>query len=570
MSAPIGPSSFSDEAAEVIARWSSMKTARMNWDVLWDQCARYISPRKGDILTKNTPGQNQTLFIYDTTAEEALGIGAAGMITHICPAGEKWLRLEPKSKNATPEFKAWLDGCSDALTDIFYESNFYEGMHEDFLDALNFATSSILADEDPEMVVNFVNIPVGTFAIEENARGVVDTFAREWKWTARQAEQKWGRNNLGDMVKKVLDLNSPTDASRRFTFIHFVEPRANSTYRGGPAAGSMRPIRSCYVSVEDKKVIEEGGYYSMPYFVSRLLRSNNEVYGRGPGIQTLPKIKLLNAMVRDYLTGVEKMVNPPWLVGDDTTWQMDGRPNAQNYWDTSNPAGKPEQVSLKNNVQWAKEMIDEERQGVRRAFFNEMFQMLSNLEESKRDKTAYEVQQMVAEKLLLFSPLFGRITREKLTPIISRVFDIAARASASAWASGQDGLLPLPPENVQGQDYKVVYISKIALAIKAAENQSFATMMTLIEQAAAIDSSVVNLMKVRDGLRRVSHNIGLPSTLMRTDREVDQLTQAQQAAAQQAQQAQTAELATRSVKNLGPEAQTQAARKIIGNSQQAA
>lgn len=557
---------------DTLARWNSMKTARMNWDVLWDQCARYISPRKGNILTKITPGQEQTNRIYDTTAEEALGIGAAGLVTHIVPAGERWLRLEPKGKkNASQEYAAWLDECSERLMTVFYDSNFYETIHEDFLDGLDFGTSCMLIDEDPEAVANFVNVPVGTFAIAENARGQVDTVGREWKWSARQAEQKWGKDALGENLKKALNSSNASDKAREFHFVHFVEPRKDVTYRGGPVAGNQRPIRSVYLCVEDKNIIEEGGYYSMPYCVSRLLRSNNEVYGRGPGVQTLPRIKLLNAMVRDYLVAVEKLVNPPWLMGEDSACRMDNRANSQNYWDTSNPAGKPEQVQLKNNVQWCKEMIDEERQGVRRAFYNEMFQLLTNLDERKREKTAYEVQQMVAEKLILFSPMFGRITREKLNPTVARVMDMMVRASYPSWQNGVDGLLPIPPpEAMQGAGYNIVYVSKIALAIKAADNQAFATMMTLVEQMAAIDPTVVNLFKWKDGARRVAHNVGLTAALIRTDREADKLTAQQQEAMQKQQAAQTAEIGTKAVANLGPQAQAAAARNIIAKSGQPA
>lgn len=552
---------------DTLARWNSMKSARMNWDTLWDQCARYISPRKGNILTKNTPGEAQTNRIYDTTAEEALGIGAAGLVTHIVPAGERWLRLEPKKK-VSQEMAGWWDTAGERALEVFYESNFYETIHEDFLDALDFGTSCLLIDEDKEAVANFVNIPVGTFAIAENDRGQVDTVGREWKWSARQAEQKWGRDALGENLKKAFDSGSAADKEREFTFVHFVEPRKSVTYRGGPVAGNQRPIRSVYLCVEDKNIIEEGGYYSMPYCTSRLLRSNNEVYGRGPGVQTLPRIKLLNAMVRDYLVAVEKLVNPPWLMGEDSAFRMDNRANSQNYWDTSNPAGKPEQVQLKNNVQWCKEMIDEERQGVRRAFYNEMFQLLTNLDEQKREKTAYEVQQMVAEKLILFSPMFGRITREKLNPTIARVLDIMVRESFPFWQNGADGLLPIPPEPLQGAGYNIVYVSKIALAIKAADNQAFATMMTLVEQIAPIDPSAVNLVKWKDGFRRVGHNIGIAASLMRTDREADKITAMQQEAMQKQQAAQTAEIGTAAVKNLGPQAQAAAARNIIAKSGQ--
>ncbi len=530
-----------------------MKSARMYWLTSWDQVALYMAPRKGNILTMLTPGFPQTINLYDTTAEGAADIFAAGVVTHIMPAGEKWFRLEPKSKDASPELKAWLDEISDIAIDKISTGNFYLGAHEDTHDAGLFGSSLMFLEEGKKNLLNFVNIPVGTFAWEEDAEGMIDTVGREWKWTARQAAQKWGKDALGAAQRQVLEARDPTASSRQFTYVHFVDPRSDANYQGGPVAGLKRPVRSCYLCVEDQQVIEEGGYYSMPYFGSRLLRSNNEIYGRGPGLSVLPEVKLLNAMERDLLIAVEKNVKPGWLMPDDTSYTPDNRPDGVTYWDTSNPQGKPEQIQYKNNIDLGEMKTEQKRKRVRSAFFNDMFQMLSNIDEQKREKTAYEVQQMVAEKLILFSPLFARYTVEKLNPLLARVVDICARA----------GVFPPAPEAARGQEYEIVYTSKIALAIKAAQNQSFATMMTLVEQVAALDPSVVNVVKWRDGLRDVGRNVGLPAKWFRTDREVDAITQQQQQAAQMAQMAQTGELATRSVKNLGPTAQTEAARNIV-------
>jgi hypothetical protein len=189
--------------------------------------------------------------------------------------------------------------------------------------------------------------------------------------------------------------------------------------------------------------------------------------------------------------------------------------------------------------------------------------MLSNMEEAKREKTAYEVQQMVAEKLTLFSPMFGRITREKLNPTIARTVEAMIRASEVDWMQGRDGVLPLPPdEALNGAGYNIVYVSKIALAIKAAENQAFATMMALVTQLAEVDRSLVHVIKLREGVRRIGRNVGIPASLVRSDREVDAITAAEQKQQQAMMAAQTAELATRSAKNLGPRAQEMATEAV--------
>jgi hypothetical protein len=153
---------------------------------------------------------------------------------------------------------------------------------------------------------------------------------------------------------------------------------------------------------------------------------------------------------------------------------------------------------------------------------------------------------MVAEKLVLFSPLFARMCEEKLNPMLERAVGIAARL----------GLLPPPPpEALVDGEFQIVYTSKIALAIKAAENQSFATMIQLCEQMAQLDPSVTKVVKWRDGFRRIAANVALPSSLIRTDSEVDQLVAEEQQAMQAQMAAETASKATEAAKNLGPTAQ---------------
>jgi hypothetical protein len=537
-----------DLATETLDRWNQMKSKRQRWDTVWDLAARYCMPRKGDILSQSTFRVEPDTNIYDSTAEEACDLGAAGMMTHLMPAGEKWFRFQPKDKNASDDLRAWFDQVTDITTDAIYSSNFYLTAHEDCIDGLAFGTSAYLLDkgDNDEEPLNFTSVPVGTFCIEENCYGRVDTVGREWKWTVRQAVQRWGEDKLGEQQKKAFRSDKAAERNREFTYLHFVEPRKDSGYKGGHVSGTKRPIRSLYICIEDKQVIEEEGYYTMPYFCSRLSRTNNQPYGSGPGIKCLPETRLVNGMERDILIWIELMGNPPWLMPEDGGFTPDNRPGGITYWDSTNQNNKPEQIQMKNRPDLAEMKTEQKRERIRRAFYNDLFQMLTNMDEQKREKTAYEVQQMVAEKLLLFSPLFARYVVEKLNPMLSRVFDMLFRNGSYP---------PLPVGLQQGSGYDITYISKIALAIKAAETQSFVTMLQLIASAAAIDPSVVNVVNVRDGIRDVARNLGVSSKLIRSNRDVDRLTAQQQKALQEAQAAQTMEMATRSAKNLGPDAQ---------------
>ncbi|PWG73491.1 phage head-tail adapter protein, partial [Enterococcus hirae] len=72
----------------------------------------------------------------------------------------------------------------------------------------------------------------------------------------------------------------------------------------------------------------------------------------------------------------------------------------------------------------------------------------------RREMTAREVQERHEEKLLMLGPVIERVQNELLDPMIDRVFSIALRGNA----------LPPPPEELEGVDLRVEYISILAQA----------------------------------------------------------------------------------------------------------
>ncbi len=544
------------KAEQIIARHQSLWDESLNWRNMWDDAANYTMPHKGNIVTVASPGEDQTTGVYDTTAEESLLIFAAGLVSQLIPPGELWFRFEPSEPDASEEVKAWLDDCTSRAAKAIYGSNFYLAMHEDFLDAGFSGTSNTFLERGRTRLLNFTNVPVGTFTIAEDAEGMVNTVYREWKWTALQAQEFFGDDKLSKSLKECLADKEAPAWGKKFSFIHAVYPRAKADVREGEVEGRLRPIAACYVCVEDRVVIDESGYYEMPHAVSRLLRSRNDVWGRGPGIEVLPEIKMLNRMEQDILLAIEKHVGPGWLMPDDSAYRPDNRPNGITYWDASNQNNKPERVREESRIDLGEMKTDQKRRRIRSAFFADMFQMLTNVAESKREKTAFEVAKMLQEKMELFSPIFARLVQEKLNPLLQRVFSLMIR----------EGAFREPPMDIGdfGGSYEIAYVSKIALAVKAAENNS---LMELIEIATAMvpfDSSVAMVVDWRKAFRDVSRNRGAKTDWMRSDDDVDEMIERMQKAQEAMQAAQTAETLSKTAKNLGPEAQSAATGAMAG------
>ena len=545
------------KAERAIRTHKQMESAALNFRIRWQECSNYIQPRKGNIMTQLSPGAPQTILLWDTTAEQALLVFAAGLVSFLTPPSERWFRYQPKNEDASPEFKEWLDDCSERVAQQMAASNWYEVWHEDCLDNGCFGSSLLRCDEyqdDPDNLIGFVNIPVGTFYWREDNRGNISTTSRNWKWTAEQAAEEFGIDALSPQLRRSHDNTDPAAGATEFHFIELLQKRTKEDVIEGETIAKHRKWECLYVCVEDQAILREDGYYENPYAGCRLSRSNNEVYGRGPGLQAMPEIKMVNRMREDYAVVLERLAKPSWISPDDTAYEPDNRPDGVTFWDASKGEHyKPEQVQLKNQVQDISEMMRDSRKVIQDYFYNDMFKLLTSSEEMQREKTAYEVSQMVAERMILFAPIFGRITKEKISPMLYRVFSIMYR-------NGK--FKPLPMGIDPNLEFDVSYVSKIALAIKAIQNQAVASALQLIQSMMSIDPTVVYIVKTHEAARQVLSNSGLSTSLVRSEAEVQQLVARDQQQASRLQAAQAAMAGSQTVKNLGPQAQAQAAKGV--------
>ena len=71
--------------------------------------------------------------------------------------------------------------------------------------------------------------------------------------------------------------------------------------------------KSCYVLVEEKALLEEGGFDEFPYMVPRWQKVAGEIYGRSPSMTCLPDIKMVNQMMKTVIKAAQKLPTLPYL-----------------------------------------------------------------------------------------------------------------------------------------------------------------------------------------------------------------------------------------------------------------
>jgi len=123
----------------------------------------------------------------------------------------------------------------------------------------------------------------------------------------------------------------------------------------------------------------------------------------------------------------------------------------------------------------------------------------------------------------------------------------------------RNGLYPPPPVELNRAGYEIVYTSKIALAIKAAQNNALLEVLNIASLMQPFDQAVGAVIDWTKALRDVSRNRGLPAEWMRSEEDVAAMVAQMQQAQQAMQQMQMAESSSAAIKNMGPKAQDAAA-----------
>jgi hypothetical protein len=494
----------------VLHRHETLKNKRAPWDSFWQDAAEYCMPRKAEIMTSTTaPNTQRDAVLFDSTMIYANMVLSNGCMSYLTPADSRWFSFDPpmhlKGNDACEQY---CRRCTEVASMELANSNFYTEIHELYLDRGCFGTAVLYCEEGRRTAINFRKFDIGTFSIAEDEEGYVDTLSREFTYTARQAVQKFGLDNVSEVIKDCFESGKSEQMDREFIFIHQIFPRADDEIEFGKKDAANMPVASVYIDRDKKHLCRVSGYIEFPFFATRYLRWMNEhVYGWSPAWMALPEARQLNFLQKQMDALAELAAFPRFLVPDTHEGEVDYRAAGVTYYDANNPSALPQEWATAGKYDIGKDRVEMKRETINRCFHVDMFQMFANLE--RPQMTAREVTERASEKLVQFSPTFARLTSELYTPLLRRVWGLLSRA----------GKMPPPPKEmmVQGPDGamvpepNVVYSSRIALAIKNLENASLMSMFEMWSPIAELKPEVFDNANWDAMFRDSVRNAGLPA-----------------------------------------------------------
>lgn len=543
-----------DKAKRLCDHWQRMQSMRAPWLPQWQEIAELMAPRSAGIASKtSTPSTSKEAMLFDTTANDALMTMAGGLMSWTMPGGEPWFAYDPPRPLAkSDKVKAWAQECSEAMRYLLANSAFYTEAHEDLLNHCAFGTSCLYFNlEDGQL--RFEALNTGSYCIEENRFGVIDTLYREFEYDCQQAAQEFGEENLPPKMREILKDPDTNKAKQRFKFLHAVYPRPESERPDGVGrlASHGKAWASCYIELGEKVLVKESGFDVFPFSCGRYLKwaalEGRTAYGYGPGFAALPDTRQINfqQMMMDCLS--EKIVRPPMIVDARMDGDFVQSAGGVNLVEAGWQEPKALQIAGNGNYQVGQDRVKMRADSIMAKFHAQLFNMFANLEGVR---TATEINERAAEKIVAITPAFTRLSSEKHSPMLQGLFSMCMEA----------GLLPLPPPEAIQQVSQFVGIvptpniqfsSRLALAIKSQRSINANRAVQEIIQVAQLRPEVMAPIDWLAWGRGMARDAGMPTEYIKDEDQVKAEMAAQAKAAQQQQQMMMAEQAAKSVGHVG-------------------
>lgn len=484
---------------QVVKKFEQLKASRVNWDVYWQTLSEYFVPNKDDVYGFRMEGENKHNKLYDSTSIHALEMLSSSLHGMLTNPASVWFGLSTGDTglDTEPEVNKYLQDCTRITIDTLNQSNFQEEIHETYVDLSGIGTTVLDIEEDDEHDVRFHSNAIYSSYISENHKGIVDTLYRERKMSLRNIVAKFGPAILQfESFKSQLD----KDPEQKEELIFGVYPHSDSK------KAKQGKFESCWVYRKEKFVLEEKTFHSWPFAVPRWTKLNQEAYGRAPSMKCLPDVKMLNAVMKTTIRGMQKAIDPPLMVPDSGfLLPINTTPSGTNFY-RAGIKDRIEPFPSTARPDIGLDFVENIRGRIREAFFWDQMQLIN-----QRDMTATEVMQRTDERLRFLGPVLGRLNNELLRPIIDRVFDILSRR----------GKFPKPPAILKNYPkLKIVYTSQIAKAQQTGEANTLLRVLQTCEPILMAQPDVMDNFNGDAIVRYQASKFGLPHEFMNMPKAV--------------------------------------------------
>lgn len=518
-------------------RFKQLETKRDPWLAKAREITRYIAPYRGIYSDEDYDRfSGRGADIIDTISIKALRTMAAGLQAGLTSPARPWFRINVEDpylsewKNA----RLWLDYVRERMMAVFARSGAYRTFHSTYAELGAFGTGAVFHEKDFETVIRSRPFTFGEYVLGLDERLEVNTFGRKLRMSAEQILGAWGWDRVSQTVRSAARETPDT----RFDVMHLIEPN-DGQIPSDNKVQSGKAWRSVYWMHDAPRdgILSNRGYTRFPILAPRWDVLASHVYGIGPGWDALPDVKQLTMIAGDRLDAMDYTVKPP-LQGPPGIDAADVMPGGFTVLDAQGSQGIKPLFEVKTDFNSLREDIADMREQIRQAFYADLFLMLANSD--RRQITAREVAERHEEKLLMLGPVLEALNTELLDDYIELSFYDMLEA----------GMLPPPPEELQGMGIKIEYVSLLAQAQKMVGTSALEQMASFMGALAQLKPESLDKFDADQAADEYADSIGVPNSVIVSDEMVALAREKRQKAQEMAAMAQMAAGAASTAKDL--------------------
>lgn len=512
-------------------RFDEMKGHRLPRESEWQSIADHFVPRK-DFSCAQRTGDLRRRRLTSSTPAVALRNSAAMLVSYlidptqpfITPNAEGSLIAAGRLARMGAEATDFLDNMGWGIFDRMMRprSGFLTSAARLSIELWAFGTGVQWIGHKRGFGPVYLTRPLRSSWIASNGDGIVDTVYYQFTMPLWRVLETFENARYVDKWRDAA--SDEGKMGQPITILHAVEPRRGGE-KGGPK--ERKPFSERYVALEEKAVLQEGGYDSFPYAVPRLEVEDGSDYGTGRCWYALPDAIGLSVLQQGVENTVDLKVTPPVMMPKRMFGKpLDRRPGAVNLYDSGqlgfmSAKDAFQKLDMGGDVGVGLSYHDRLNQNVDAAMLVDWMRLRET-----GNVTAEEIVERRNLRVGIMSAHVPGIDRDWMGVVADRSAEIMMA----------EGDLGDPPSDLSGANVDWDYAGPLARAQRQRQAEAFDRMFERAMKARELDPAAPYVLNVMEGLRACAEAEGLPVGTLRPRGEVAELVAAEQERAEQAAQ----------------------------------
>ena len=518
---------------DLIKQSQSLQAGRSNFENEWQKVADIFRPVRSNITTVRSEGDKSHIHrLFDSYPINALNTLKSIIIGVFFNRSIQPITIISDSEevNDEQESSEWLTDFTEYLLKEMFnpKTGFERALSEAVSDDIAFGTFATFIERGLNSTLKYHTLHINNFLIAESKDGDVDYVIMKSKKTTRQILQEWGENgNIHENILKTAE----KEPFKEWNFELHIMPRKERDEKKIDKLN--KKIAGYWIDVDNKRIVEETGWDSMPVAVGRSEKASNELYGTSRSMMAMASAYQSNEMWRQLNEATELALRPPLNVNANYAKRINLKAGALNYPElkAGNTRAAIEPINVVGSIAANKDLILELKQTINDIFFIDKLKIFDN-----PNATATQVLELRAEGFRIMGDFVTGLI-EYMDAILQRSFDLLFNANYD-----ENGNLfpdakfkkPLPKLLLQNPDLKIEYINPIAQSQKLNESSTIDKWLQDIANIAQFKPEALDLLNVDEVIRNKRQIFNIDPELINSKAKVEETRQ--QRAQQQQQQ----------------------------------